>query len=155
MILESRAPGEITSSKRTAVKKGRAIVLLSLAEGLSARFVANAGRYAEGAVFAPGFYPDESDNRIGPFVVKFRDVYGEDPGPFDAYAYDAALCVRAVVERGARTRARVAKALQASQVEGVTGTIRFTPSRERQGGGRLFRVARNPDGSMAIRAEVP
>lgn len=127
-------------------RRGRAVVLLSLAEALSPKFLAGSGRYTRGALFAPGFYPDEKDPRIGAYVARYRAAYGGEPTYLDAYAYDAALVVRAAVEAGARERDAVAAAMARATVPGLTGDIRFDASRERADAGVLFTVEATADG---------
>jgi branched-chain amino acid transport system substrate-binding protein len=120
--------------------RGRGILLLSTAEALAPKFLKGSGRYAQGAILAPGFYPDDADPRIGPFVVRFRTAYGEDPDYLAAYAWDAALVIRAAVEGGARDRASLLAAMAAAKVPGVTGEIAFDGSRQRADAGVLFTV---------------
>ncbi len=137
-------------------KRGRAIFLLSTAEGLSPKFLRGSGRYSSGAAFAPGFYPDDNDERIGPYVARFRLAHGDDPTFLDAYAYDAALLVRAAVESGARDRAAVADALASlaagSAVRGLTGDIWFDAAHARGDRGVLYTVVADGAGAFAIRA---
>ena len=69
---------------------GRPILLLSTAEDLNDEYLTNAGRHSEGALFAPGFYPDDQDPIQKPFVDRFIAAFGQAPGAVEAYAYDAA-----------------------------------------------------------------
>jgi ABC-type branched-subunit amino acid transport system substrate-binding protein len=126
-------------------KRGRTIVLLSTAEALAPGFLRGSGRYTVGALLAPGFYPDDVSERIGPYVQRFRAAYGVDPTYLDAYAYDAALCVRAAVEAGATSRAAVAQALGKQSVSGLTGQVRFDDARGRADEGVLFQVVKDGD----------
>ena len=129
--------------------RGRAILLLATAEALTPKFLRGSGRYSTGALLAPGFYPDDADPRIGPFVARFRAAYGgEDPTYLDAYAWDAALVVRAAVEGGAKDRVAVAAAIAVGVVTGVTGEVRFDSAGARADAGVLFTVV----GGTAIRA---
>jgi ABC-type branched-subunit amino acid transport system substrate-binding protein len=133
-------------------RRGRAVVLLSTAEALGPRFLRGSGRYARGAVLAPGFYPDEGDARIGAYVARYRLGHGEDPTYLDAYAYDAALVVRAAVEAGARDRASLAAALAAGRTPGLTGDIAFDPaSHARADAGVLFGVSADGTTIRAMR----
>jgi len=124
-------------------KRGRTVVLLSTAEALAPAFLRGSGRYTVGALLAPGFYPDDTHERIGPYVQKFRAAYGVDPTYLDAYAYDAALCVRAAVEAGATSRAAVAQALGRQTIWGLTGQVRFDDARGRADEGVLFQVVKD------------
>jgi ABC-type branched-subunit amino acid transport system substrate-binding protein len=133
-------------------RHGRKMLLLSTAEFLAPAYLRSTGRYSRGAVFAPGFYPDRADPEIGRFVDRYEEAFGRAPTTLDAYAYDAALAVRAAVEGGARTRAEVGAAMVRGVVPGVTGRVGFDSARERAGSGVLYTVAEDEDGSYAIRA---
>jgi ABC-type branched-subunit amino acid transport system substrate-binding protein len=133
-------------------KRGRNVLLLATAEAITPRFLKGSGRYTNGAALAPGFYPDDADPRIAPYVQRFRVAYGDDPTWLDAYAYDAALLVRAAVEGGARDRESVAAALASgAAVPGLTGDIAFDAGHGRADRGVLFTVVLEGQGH-AVRA---
>lgn len=134
-------------------KRGRGVLLLATAEAITPRFLAGTGRYAVGAILAPGFYADASDAILAPYIARFRAAYGEDPTYLDAYAYDAALLIRAVVESGATDRNMVAARLASTTVHGLTGTIRFDPHRQRADAGLLYIVT--PPHIHPLRAQDP
>jgi ABC-type branched-subunit amino acid transport system substrate-binding protein len=104
------------------VEDARPVLLLALADGLSPRYVANAGRYSEGAWLAPGFYPDAADPAAKAFVEGYTREFGHAPGAFAAYAYDAAMLAAATAGGG---RSAIAAKLGSGDFVGVTGTIRF------------------------------
>ena len=133
-------------------RHGRKVLLLSTAESLAPGYIRSTGRYSRGAVFAPGFYPDRTDPEIGQFVDRYEEAFGRSPTALDAYAYDAALAVRAAVEGGARTRAEVSAAMLRGVVSGVTGRVGFDSARERSGAGVLYTVADDEHGDYSIRA---
>ncbi len=151
LIAPSLALVDLIAQPASAKKPrhGRAILLLSTAEAMSPKFIKEGARYAAGAAFAPGFYPDENDRQIGAYVTRYRAAYGDDPTYLDAYAWDAALVVRAMVENGAADRDAVARGLSAlggrSTVHGLTGDISFDASRGRGDRGLLYVV--NSDGT--------
>lgn len=127
-------------------KRGRRkFLLLSTAEFLEPGYITSSGRYSWGAVFAPGFYPDRTDKTIGEFVDEYFASFGRLPTSLDAYAYDAALTIRAAVENGAETRAELAEALARESVVGLTGRIRFDSSRKRADDGVLYTVEKDDD----------
>jgi len=68
---------------------GRGVVLLATAEGASPKLLDSAGRYLQGALLAPGFFPDPDDPDCGPFVARFSEEYGRPPGAWEAFAYEA------------------------------------------------------------------
>ncbi len=127
---------------------GRPILLLSTAEDLTTDFLTSAGRHAEGALFAPGFYPDDADPATKPFLDKFVAAYGHVPGAGEAYAYDAA---QLVVAGGASDRAGLATILATAQLAGVTGTVRFDAAHHRSDPTILYTVVEETGGTYAIR----
>ncbi len=104
------------------VVDARPVLLLSTAEGLDAQFVANAGRYSEGAWLAPGFYADPTDAAAKPFVDRYTAAFGQPPQAIEAYAYDAAMLIAAASGGG---RGALASKLATGSFDGVTGTIKF------------------------------
>ncbi len=133
-------------------KRGRSILLLSTAEGLDASFLRSAGRYAQGAVFAPGFYPDRTDSQIADFVLRYEEEFGVEPGVHEAYAYDAAGVIRQAVNAGAFTRDSLSQELYRQSVVGQTGTITFDSSGRRSDPGLLFQVKEPINGQFELSA---
>jgi len=116
----------------------RPVLLLSTASELSPRLLQAAGRYVQGALLCPGFFADDGDPRARAFVESYRAAYGQDPHATEAYAYDAVAVLRAVIDRGARTRGDVVKALAAAPsdrapalLQGLTGNLTFGPDHGR------------------------
>jgi ABC-type branched-subunit amino acid transport system substrate-binding protein len=129
-------------------KIGRPYMLLSTAEGLDASYLADAGRHSEGALLAPGFYPDATDPVQKPFIDRFVAAYSRQPEATEAYAYDAAQIAAAA---GGGGRAGLAGALAKSQMQGVTGAIQFDAEHRRADPGVLYTVVAETDGVLAIR----
>ena len=112
----------------------RPVLLLSTASELSRKLVDSAARYVQGALLCPGFFPDDVDAAARGFVEAYRIAYGQDPHATEAYAYDAVTILRAITQRGARTRAEVVKALGvggAPVLQGLTGNVTFGPDHAR------------------------
>lgn len=128
---------------------GRPVLLLSLAEGLDAQFLADAGRHATGAFLAPGFYPDAADPTAKPFIDRFVAAYSRQPTATEAYAFDAASLAAAAAPSG---RAGVAATLAKGQLAGVTGAIRFDADHRRADPGVVYTVVEETGGTLAIRA---
>lgn len=120
-------------------KQGRAIVLLSTAEGLSPDYVRDAGRHTTGALLAPGFYPDPSDPTIAAFVTRYEQANGRAPTAVDAYAHDAALAL-AVAAGAQGSRAAVLRYLETVEIEGATGKVRFGKDGRRVDDGVVFTI---------------
>ena len=125
---------------------GRPVLLLSTAEGLAPGYIVDAGRHSDGAMLAPGFYPDEKDPAIGDFVRRYQAGAGKPPAAVDAYAYDGAVAISAA---GAVGRNELASRLDKSDAAGVTGTIRFDAGHRRADDGLVFTVV----GGTEIRAQ--
>jgi len=130
------------------LKNGRPIMLLSTAEGLDASYLADAGRHSEGALFAPGFYPDAGDATQKPFIDRFVAAYARQPEATEAYAFDAAQLAAAA---GANGRAALAGALAKGQLQGVTGAIKFNEDHRRSDPGVIYTVVEETGGVFAIR----
>ena len=129
-----RAPGG-----KVGKKQGRAIVLLSTAEGMGPDYVRDAGRHSVGALLAPGFYPDAGDATIGAFVERYQAAHGKAPTAVDAYAHDAALAISVAAGREV-SRGAVTRYLEAVEIEGATGSLRFGKDHRRADDGVLFTV---------------
>ncbi len=133
-------------------KVGRPIWLLSTADQLTPQFIRAAGRYAYGALLAPGFFADRTDARIAEFVAMYERAFGRAPTALDAYAFDAAWVVRAAVESGARTRRDVASTLAAGKLDGLTGAITFDSAHRRKDDGVLFEIVETRLDQYELRA---
>jgi branched-chain amino acid transport system substrate-binding protein len=116
---------------------GRPILLMSTAEGLSGDYLNNAGRQSEGALFAPGYYPDDQDANQKAFLDRFIAAYGKAPGATEAYAYDAA---QLAASAGGGGRGALAASIARGQLAGITGTIQFDQEHRRADGGVLYTV---------------
>ena len=129
------------------LRAGRAVLLLSTAENLTAAFLTDAGRHAEGAFLAPGFYPDDQDPASKVFIERFLAAFGRAPGFIEAYAFDA---VQVAAAAGGGGRAGLAVSLPRVQLVGLTGTIRFDAEHRRADPGVVYTVVEET-GSYAIR----
>ena len=130
---------------------GRKILLLSTAEFLAPKFIGSTARYAQGAVFAPGFYPDRTDSLIGDFVDRYEHAFGRLPTTLDAYSYDAVASVQTAMKNGATSRAQIIVAMRRLHRQGITGTIAFDQLGQRTDSGRLFTVERTSNGRFLIK----
>lgn len=129
------------------LRSGRPVLLLSTAENLTSAFLVDAGRHAEGAFLAPGYYPDDQDPASKAFVDRFIATYGRAPGFIEAYAFDAAQLAAAA---GGAGRAGLAASLGKLQFVGLTGTIRFDAQHRRADPGVVYTVVEEA-GAYAIR----
>jgi branched-chain amino acid transport system substrate-binding protein len=129
------------------LRAGRAVLLLSTAENLTSAFLTDAGRHAEGAFLAPGFYPDDQDPASKAFIDRFIAAFGRVPGFLEAYAFDAAQLAAAA---GGGGRAGLVAGLPRAQLVGLTGTIRFDAEHRRADPGVVYIVVQESTG-YAIR----
>lgn len=121
----------------TSARGGRPILLLSTAEELGGNFIADAARHSEGALLAPGFYPDPSDPAQKVFLDRFIASFGRVPGVLEAYAFDAAQLAAAA---GTGGRASLAATLANGTTNGLTGAIKFDADHRRSDPGVLYTV---------------
>lgn len=126
---------------------GRPILLLSTAENLSGAFLTDAGRHAEGALLAPGYYPDDQEPASKAFVDRFIAAFGRAPGFLEAYAFDAAQLAAAA---GGAGRASLVAGLSRAQFVGLTGEIRFDADHRRADPGVIYTVI-DDSGTLSIR----
>jgi ABC-type branched-subunit amino acid transport system substrate-binding protein len=131
------------------LRNGRPVLLVSTAEGLAPDYVQDAGRHSEGALLAPGFYPDGSDPQIAEFSHRYQQAFGRVPGQAEAYAYDAA---RLVLALNSSSRDAAASAIAGASSVGVTGTVQFGVDHRRSDEGVVFTVV-NTGGVIEIRAQ--
>ncbi|MEZ4402048.1 MAG: penicillin-binding protein activator [Kofleriaceae bacterium] len=123
------------------VKGGRPIVLMSTVEGAGDDYLREAGRYSDGALLAPGYFPGADDDLGRRFEQAYLAETGKTPTAVDAYAYDAIRVIAAVVTAGARGRDDLVRRLATAQVDGVTGALRFDADHRRGDDGVVYTVA--------------
>ncbi len=130
------------------LRGGRPVLLLSTAEDLTPQYVIDAGRHSEGALFAPGYYPDDQDAASKPFLDRYVAAFGHPPGALEAYAFDAAQLAAAA---GAGGRSALAATLASGQLVGLTGTIKFDREHRRADDGVIYTVVEESGGAYAVR----
>ncbi len=87
-------------------------------------FLKLAGRYAEGAVFADGFFEASDDPFIKKFVSQYKKQFNDDPNLFSAQAYDAARIILEAIKDGAKTPSDIRSALATTRdFEAASGYI--------------------------------
>ncbi len=107
-----------------------------------------AGRYADGAVFPDGFFPESADPAVKSFVDAYRSAYQEDPDILSAQAYDAAMMVFALLKEHKDTPLAIRDGLLALRdYPGISGSTTFAGSNEAQK--KLFLI-RIEDGNFTL-----
>jgi branched-chain amino acid transport system substrate-binding protein len=141
LVAAQLAASGVTKTQGAAGKKPGAL-LCATADGLSPKLLASAGRYVQGALLAPVFYPDAADQRIAPFVERFRALFGEEPGAADALSFDAVQAVRRGLDGLDLSEGRegLARRIAASDAVGVTGPLRFEARGARGGAAQIYVV---------------
>jgi ABC-type branched-subunit amino acid transport system substrate-binding protein len=92
-----------------------------------------AQRYADGAVFVDGFFPESDDPAIKPIWDAYRSAYHEEPDILAAQAYDAAAMVLSLVKDHKDTPQAVRDGLLAlKDYHGISGDISFPGNGEAQ-----------------------
>lgn len=88
--------------------------------------IERADRYAEGAVFIDGFFPESADPLIKPVIEAYRSAYQEEPDILAAQAYDAAMMVLSLLKEHKDTPQAIRDGLLAMKdYPGISGTITF------------------------------
>ena len=118
---------------------GRAIVLLSTAEGMGPNFLINVGRHCEGGLFAPGYFAGTDDAKAKAFDTGFAAAHGRPPSAFEAYVYDAVAIIIGA-GAGSVSRTTVAEAMARGSIKGLTGEIRFDADHRRSDDGVVYTV---------------
>jgi ABC-type branched-subunit amino acid transport system substrate-binding protein len=109
--------------------------------------IERADRYADGAVFIDGFFPESADPVIKPVIDAYRSAYQEEPDILAAQAYDAAMMVLTLLKEHKNTPQAVRDGLLAiKDYPGISGTITFPGNGEAQK--KLF-IIKIQDGKFA------
>ncbi len=135
------------STQRVQAKENEPPIrlVLSMAEGLSARLLNTAGRYLQGAVLAPVALAGLPTSGIESHFAGYAADGGGEPGVVDAIGFDAIQTLRAAcsaqnAKSDTCTHDQLAATLPLLQLEGTTGTIAFLPQGPRRGQPVLVRV---------------
>jgi branched-chain amino acid transport system substrate-binding protein len=108
-------------------------VLLGSDNWHSRDLIERAGRYADGAIFTDGFFPESADPAIKSVVDAYRSAYQEDPDILSAQAYDAAMMVFSLLKEHKDTPVAVRDSLLAlKNFAGISGSTTFAGNGEAQ-----------------------
>ncbi|HYA87812.1 MAG TPA: penicillin-binding protein activator [Nitrospirota bacterium] len=95
--------------------------------------IERAKRYADGAVFVDGFFPESDDPAIKPIWDSYRSAYHEEPDILSAQAYDAAAMVFSVISNHKDTPQGIRDGLLAlTNYHGISGDTTFPGNGEAQ-----------------------
>lgn len=90
-----------------------------------------AGDVVEGVYLDALFYAKADNERVKTFVEDFKEMFGYEPGYFNALAHDATLAVLEGIKQGGPTREGIRDAME--KLNGfpvVTGEIKFDEKRD-------------------------
>jgi ABC-type branched-subunit amino acid transport system substrate-binding protein len=116
-------------------RTGKEARLVATADGLSTKNLVRSGKYLQGALLLPPYWPETADPRAAAFVERYREAYGEEPSVLDALAFDAIRAVRLQLSQGGEPDgwADVAAGLRKLDATGLTGALGFAPDGARTG----------------------
>lgn len=100
-----------TPGGKEAAHGERAVQFLLPSPSWSPTLLQRASRYLQGALIALPFYEDSGLTLNEHFRIAYETRYGELPGTFAAYGYDAYRMVAAALRQGYQTRQSLADAL--------------------------------------------
>jgi branched-chain amino acid transport system substrate-binding protein len=85
----------------------------------------------EGAVFLTPFLATDTNPKVQSFVQKYEDAYKVTPDQFAADGYDSIYVIAAALEKAGTTEsADLISAMTQIKVDGLTGSMTFTPEGE-------------------------
>jgi ABC-type branched-subunit amino acid transport system substrate-binding protein len=95
--------------------------------------IERANRFAEGAVFVDGYFPESTDPLIKQVIDAYRSAYQEEPDILATQAYDAAAMVLAQLSEHKDTPQAIRDGLANLKLySGITGTISFNGTGDAQ-----------------------
>jgi branched-chain amino acid transport system substrate-binding protein len=95
--------------------------------------IERAGRYADGAVFVDGFFPESTDKAVRSFVDTYRSAYQDEPDILAAQAYDSAMMIFSLLKQHKDTPQAIRNGLiELKGYPGITGATTFERSNEAQ-----------------------
>ena len=110
--------------------------------------VERADRYAEGAVFTDGFFPESTDSSDKMVIDAYRSAYHEEPDILSAQAYDAAMMIFSLIKEQKDTPQAIRDGLLSlKDYPGISGTTTFPGTGEAQK--KLFLI-RVQDGKFVL-----
>ncbi|MBC7690399.1 MAG: penicillin-binding protein activator [Methylotenera sp.] len=103
------------------------IKFLGISTWNSPDLVARLQNFAEGAVFTDAFFAQSEAPAIKNFVSRYQTAYGQEPGPIDALAYDAAsILEKTLASESPKSRSDLKDELRkVKNFDGITGKISF------------------------------
>lgn len=120
--------GTWSTAQGRPAPEGRAITLVATADGLATTDLRSNRRYLDGAVFAPGYFPTNSDPAAQQLIAYYQQTSGNTPTLVEALAHDSVYLLRqtfASLQANAHNKPIVQTLIQTNAV-GITGSIKLT-----------------------------
>lgn len=113
-------------------------LIVNMGQGVP-KFIELAGSASDGAVFPTTWLPGLDNEKSQSFEAAFQDKYGEEPGAFDAGAYDAIYTiVEAATRGGGNSPKQIQEGLKELQgYEILLGKLNFDEKNQNNGEVRL------------------
>lgn len=112
------------------LKQAREIRLFAIFVGgdgsYSPELIRIAGRSAEGSYYTIMSLPKEANDKLKNFIKRFQKRYGQSPGVYDAYSYDALYIIAKAIKIAGYDSEKIKEVLYSHTFYGVTGKIKFT-----------------------------
>lgn len=92
---------------------------------------ARVGKYMKDSLFTDSVFTEDPQFVNSPFVINFKNIFGQSPSVFDIQAYDSAVLLKSILRSGADSRRAVQQRLStAEDIKGALGPMSVKPNRE-------------------------
>lgn len=93
------------------------------------------GKYAEGVIFADGFFPSSENPIVKEFVERYRIFFNKEPDIHNANSYDAARIILEIIKNGGKSREDIKNGLlNLKEYNGVSGVTTVQSSGDSEKG---------------------
>jgi len=107
-----------------AFRNLKGVVFLGGNQWHSEELLKRAGSYAEGGIFADGFFEGSTQPKVLDFINLYQSKFAEEPDIFSAQSYDAAMLILDAIAAGAQNASAIKKSLDSiKNWEGVSGHV--------------------------------
>ncbi|MHC1683936.1 MAG: ABC transporter substrate-binding protein [Clostridiaceae bacterium] len=112
------------------------------------------GSAVNGAIFVNHYFKNDPDKSIQDFVKSYKDKYGDEPDALAALAYSGAkVLFNAIEKAGSTDGEKIKEALAATDMDTITGHIKFNDQRDSIKSAVLLKV--NGDSTELVKKVEP
>lgn len=112
------------------------------------------GEAVNGAIFVNHYYKNDTNADIQSFVKNYKDKYGDEPDALAALAYSGAkVLFNAIEKAGSTDGEKIKEALAATDMDTITGHIKFNDQRDSIKSAVLLKV--NGDSTELVKKVEP